>query len=149
MITHDSSDPYVRPTLHVGIGTGNPGVFQGYPYLYPRKPVPLFKGTGFTGYRYGFSPKITHLWNKNKIKNLYIEKQLKFSPTYGPNNVSGVVWALFCLCGPALAFVNRRWLLWAFVDLRWPSLAVIGFRGPALACVGCCGLSCLVVIRIK
>src|SRR5271168_722675 len=31
----------------VGIGTGNPGVFQGYPYPYPRKPVPVFKGTGF------------------------------------------------------------------------------------------------------
>ena len=25
----------------------------------------------------------------------------------------------FCLRGPALAFVGRRWLLWAFVDLRW------------------------------
>ena len=61
--------------------------------------------------------------------------------------------------GPALAFVGRHWLLWAFVDLRWLlwavvglrwlSLAAVGFRGPALACVGCCGLSCLVVIRIK
>src|ERR1700678_1369722 len=40
----------------------------------------------------------------------------------GPND--GVVWALFCLCWPALrgvglrwpalAFVGRRWLLWAF-----------------------------------
>src|ERR1700678_2420816 len=43
----------------LGIGTGNPGVFQGYPYPYPRKPLPMFKGTGFEGYGYGFSPKIT------------------------------------------------------------------------------------------
>src|ERR1700678_1772690 len=90
-ITRDFSDPYVRPTLHVGIGTGNPGVSQGYPYPYPRKPIPLFKGTGFTGYRYGFSPKITHLWNKNKIKNLYIKKQSKFSPDYGPNDIIGLL----------------------------------------------------------
>src|SRR6202522_2332258 len=45
--------------LCIGIGTGNPGVFQGYPYPYPRKPVPVLKGTGFEGYGYGFSPKIT------------------------------------------------------------------------------------------
>jgi len=40
--------------LGVGIGTGNPGVFQGYPHLYPRKLVPVPKGTGFDGYRYRF-----------------------------------------------------------------------------------------------
>src|ERR1700678_687462 len=51
----------------------------------------MFKGTGFTGYRYGFSPKITHLWNKNKIKNLYIKKQSKFSPDYGPNDIIGLL----------------------------------------------------------
>jgi len=27
--------------LHVGIGMGNPGVFQGYLHLYPRKPIPV------------------------------------------------------------------------------------------------------------
>src|SRR5271168_835674 len=81
--------------ISLGIGTGYPGVFQGYPYPYPRKPVPLFKGTGFTGYGYGFSPKITHLWNKNKIKNLYIKKQSKFSPDYGPNDIIG----LLTMCG--------------------------------------------------
>ena len=32
--------------LPLGIGTGNPGVFQGYPYPYPRKPAPVPKGTG-------------------------------------------------------------------------------------------------------
>src|ERR1700678_1483838 len=40
--------------LGLGIGMGNPGVFQGYPYPYPRKTVPVFKGTGFEGYRYGW-----------------------------------------------------------------------------------------------
>jgi hypothetical protein len=44
-----------NPSEYLGIGTGNPGVFQGYPYPYPRKPVPVFKGTGFVGYGYGFS----------------------------------------------------------------------------------------------
>ena len=36
-------------SMGVGIVTGNPGVFQGYPYLYPRKPVPVPKGRGFDG----------------------------------------------------------------------------------------------------
>jgi hypothetical protein len=31
------------------IVTGNPGVFQGYPYPYPDKPVPTNKGTGSCG----------------------------------------------------------------------------------------------------
>ena len=41
-------------TSWVGIITGNPGVFQGYPYPYPRKPVPAFKGRGFGGLGTGF-----------------------------------------------------------------------------------------------
>src|SRR6202522_1942042 len=63
--------------------------------------------------------------------------------TFGPNDASGVVWALFRLRGPSLAFVGRHWLLnsycgpsWACVGLRWPSLATVGFRGPALSFVG-------------
>jgi hypothetical protein len=40
--------------LCLGIGTGDPGVFQGYPHPYPRKPVPMPKGMGFGGYRYRF-----------------------------------------------------------------------------------------------
>src|ERR1700678_1985860 len=63
--------------------------------------------------------------------------------TCGPNDASGVVWALFCLRGPSLAFVGRHWLLnsycgpsWACVGLRWPSLATVGFCGPALSFVG-------------
>jgi hypothetical protein len=32
--------------LYIGIVTGNPGVFQGYPYPNPSKPVPLGWGTG-------------------------------------------------------------------------------------------------------
>src|ERR1700679_2963083 len=49
--------------------------------------------------------------------------------------------------GPALAFVGRRWvlwalrglalafrgLLWAFVDLCWPALAFVGLRWPLLS----------------
>jgi len=33
---------------------GNPGVFQGYLHLYPRKPIPICRGTGFDGCGYGF-----------------------------------------------------------------------------------------------
>src|ERR1700678_3864791 len=61
--------------------------------------------------------------------------------TCGPNDASGVVWALFRLRGPLLAFVGystatvglrgpawafvgRRWLLGVFVGLHCPSLAV-------------------------
>src|SRR5271168_4832056 len=47
------TSPTWNPNLELGIGTGNPGVFQGYPYPYPGKPVPVFKGTGFEGYGYG------------------------------------------------------------------------------------------------
>src|SRR5277367_4938447 len=39
----------VKAILYVEIGTGNPGVFRGYPYPYPRKPIPQHWGTGFTG----------------------------------------------------------------------------------------------------
>jgi len=35
--------------LYIVIVTGNPGVFQGYPYPYPSKPVPATKGRGFDG----------------------------------------------------------------------------------------------------
>jgi len=33
----------------LGIITGNPGVFQGYPDPYPTKPVPTPKGKGYCG----------------------------------------------------------------------------------------------------
>jgi hypothetical protein len=33
----------------VGIVTGNPGVFQGYPYPYPSIPLPFVVGPGFNG----------------------------------------------------------------------------------------------------
>jgi len=33
--------------MKVGIVMGNPGVFQGYLYLYPWKPIPATKGRGF------------------------------------------------------------------------------------------------------
>jgi hypothetical protein len=36
--------------IPIGIGTGNPGVFPGYPYPYPSLPVPAHWGTGFCGY---------------------------------------------------------------------------------------------------
>ena len=80
------------------------------------------------------------------IKKLKMKCTLRKRPTYGPNDATGVVWALFRfvglrwpslaavgLRGPALAFVGRRWLLWAFLGLRWPLLAVVGCCGPSWA----------------
>src|SRR5271168_2950316 len=57
------------------------------------------------------------------IKKLKMKCTLRKRPTYGPNDATGVVWALF-----------------RFVGLRWPSLAAVGLRGPALAFVGRCWL---------
>ena len=58
----------------VGIGTGNPGVFQGYPYPYPRKPVPVPRGTGFNGYRFRKNPGVCNLCAgmppKSRLRNL-------------------------------------------------------------------------------
>ena len=41
--------------LRLEIVMGNPGVFQGYPYPYPDKPIPINKGTGFCGLGCRFS----------------------------------------------------------------------------------------------
>ena len=99
--------------------------------------------------------------NKNK-KFIFISK--KHVPM-GPNDGRCVVRALFHLrgpalacvglrfgcCGPTLAVLGLRWLLWAVVgccgpslvavDLRSPALAAVGLRWPSLALVGCCGPS--------
>jgi hypothetical protein len=40
-----------RIELPIGIVTGNPGVIQGYPYLYPPKTHTRTEGTGFRRYR--------------------------------------------------------------------------------------------------
>jgi len=47
---------------------GNPGVFQGYPHPYHRKPIPVPKGTGFAKTQ-GYA---THVWVhlQNQPKNL-------------------------------------------------------------------------------
>ena len=50
---------------------------------------------------------------ENKNKNLYTKK----THTYGPNDTSGIVWALFRLRGPALAFVGWYGPSWAFVGI--------------------------------
>src|SRR5271168_1174458 len=94
---------------------------------YPCSRVRVLRGTG-TGF-----PQKSH----KKISPL---KTIKIITIYGPNDARRVVWALFRLCGPSLAFVGRHWLpngycgpSWACIGLRWPSLAAVGFRGPALA----------------
>jgi len=56
----------------LGIGTGNPGVFQGYPYPYRRKPVPVPKGTGTgTGFAKtrGYATRV-RVCLQNQPKNL-------------------------------------------------------------------------------
>ena len=39
----------------LGIATGNPGVFPGYPYPYPSLPVPVPWGTGLAGTGHGYT----------------------------------------------------------------------------------------------
>ena len=41
--------------LELGIVTGYPGVFQGNPHPYPRKPAPAARGAVFGGYGCGFN----------------------------------------------------------------------------------------------
>src|ERR1700678_2489811 len=68
------------------------------------------------------------------------KKILKKNTPRAQTTQTRVVWALFPLRGPALAFVDLRWPLLAFVGrskgLRWPSVAVVGCCGPSWACVG-------------
>src|ERR1700678_722731 len=56
------------------------------------------------------------------IKKFKMQGTLRKRPTYGPNDASRVVWALF--------------------HLRGPSLAVVGCCGPSWACVGLLWLLC-------
>src|ERR1700678_1524487 len=56
------------------------------------------------------------------IKRVKMKCTLRKTPTYGPNDASRVVWALF--------------------HLRGPSLAVVGCCGPSWACVGLLWLLC-------
>src|SRR6202522_2493312 len=56
------------------------------------------------------------------IKKFKMQGTLRKTPTYGPNDASRVVWALF--------------------HLRGPSLAVVGCCGPSWACVGLLWLLC-------
>jgi len=48
MIATDQKDTCTGSTAThlLGIGTGNPGVFQGYPHPYPGKAVPVPRGMG-------------------------------------------------------------------------------------------------------
>ena len=48
---------------------GNPGVFQGYLYLYPSLPIPMVWGMGFAGYRlWDFGLPIPIPWVQAKKK---------------------------------------------------------------------------------
>ena len=75
------------------IGTGNPRVFQGYPHLYHRKPIPVPKGTGtVTGFAKtpGYA---THVWvhPQNQLKNLATALQVSIDTALQHCEVSNVV----------------------------------------------------------
>ena len=53
----------------IGSGTGNPGVFQGYPYPNPSLPVPSLWGTGFGGYGLRVWTRATTKPNNNNLDN--------------------------------------------------------------------------------
>ena len=75
----------------------------------------------------------------------------------GPNDGRCVVRALFHLrgpalacvglrfgcCGPTLAVLGLRWLLWAVVGCCGPSLVAVDLRSPALAALAVLGLGWL------
>jgi hypothetical protein len=73
-------DSHESRPLSLGIGTGNPGVFQGYPYPYLKKPVPVPRGTG-TGTGTGSAKTrgyTTRAWlhSRNRMRNLAIAVQM-------------------------------------------------------------------------
>ena len=62
----------------VGIGTGNPGVFQGYPYPYRRKPVPAPRGTGTgtgSAKTRGYATRM-RVHSQSRLRNLAIAVQV-------------------------------------------------------------------------
>src|ERR1700678_2738925 len=69
---------------------------------------PSLGAVGLVGFRGRRPGQLWVWWVRNK---LYILKKL----TYGPNDARCVVWALFHLCKPALAFVGCCGPSWSFV----------------------------------
>ena len=65
------------------------------------------------------------------ISCTFRKNTLKKKLTYGPNDASGIVWALFPLRGPASAFVG----CWGLRGLSWllstPKRGVVGVVQPA------------------
>src|SRR5271168_921117 len=104
-------------------------------HLWPKRRV--WRRLGPFSSSFAFVGRLWLLWaflGLVVIKKLKIKCTLRKRRTYGPNDASGVVWALFRLCGP--------------------SLAVVGCCGPSWACVGCCvtvchGSPCLSICRCR
>ena len=67
------------------IGMGNPWVHKGYPYPYPRKPLPLVKGTGLHRYGSGVSEVAGFLDQVGgvKISPRVSQKRLRFGDNVG------------------------------------------------------------------
>src|ERR1700678_1844254 len=71
------------------------------------------------------------------LPGLRSNKKIIYGMTTGCKNkmivqkkhIAIVVWALFRLCGPALAVVGCCGPSWACVGLRWLSLAAVGLPG--------------------
>ena len=102
-------EPYL--TLVLGIGTGNPGVFQGYPHLHPRKPVPVPRGTGTgTGFAKtrGYATR-ERVCLQNRLRNLATAVQVSIDTAVQHCEVSSSVVAGWH--DPSGHLVPRSWAL--------------------------------------
>ena len=62
---------FLGDKVYLGIGMGNPGVFQGYPHPYRRKPIPVPKGMGFAK-TWGTQPMCRYI-SKTNWKTLQLQ----------------------------------------------------------------------------
>jgi hypothetical protein len=77
----------------LGIGTGNPGVFQDYPHPYRRKPVPVPKGTGMgagSAKTPGYATRV-RVRPQNQLKNLATAVQVSIDTALQHCEVSNMV----------------------------------------------------------
>ena len=99
----------------IGIGTGNPGVFQGYLHLYPRKPVPVPRGTGFddtgtgSAKTRGYATR-AQVRSQSRLRNLAIAVQVSIDTAMQHCEVRNRWWVIHPFVG-CLSLVG--WLVGA------------------------------------
>jgi len=125
----EPNDGRQRP---IGIGMGNPGVFQGYLYPYPRKPVPLPRGMGFNEYRCGFrkNPGVCNpcagMPPKSRLRNLATAVQVSIDTAMHIARLT-IRWGvgIHPYCPPCPSFVGRSSMAcWRVAFTFWTRVSV-------------------------